>query len=107
VGTPVRIYETMELRLYQSDAHWWLGARSVGTGEVIQPFVGPLAGTDGLRLEYLDRFGAPTSTPGAVRSVVIKVRGTTEHSLTRADGQLLEEQLTSQVTLRNGVERGP
>jgi prepilin-type N-terminal cleavage/methylation domain-containing protein len=105
VGTPVRLYETMELKLYRSDADWWLGARSVATGEAIQPLAGPLAGGDGLLLEYLDQAGASTTTPSAVKSVVVSVRVITEHVVSRADGQPLEEQLTSQVTLRNGVER--
>jgi hypothetical protein len=95
----------MEIKLYQSSTQWWLGARSLATGEVIQPLAGPLAGSGGLRLEYLDRSGSSTTTPAAVKSVVITVRGTTEHRISRADGQPMEEQLTSQVTLRNGVER--
>lgn len=101
VGTPVRIYETMELRLYQSDGHWWLGARSVSAGEAIQPVAGPLAGSDGLQLEYLNRAGTPTTAPAAIKSVVMTVRGTTEDPVTTVDGERLEEELVTQVTLRN------
>ncbi|HEU5305044.1 MAG TPA: prepilin-type N-terminal cleavage/methylation domain-containing protein, partial [Gemmatimonadales bacterium] len=35
LGTPVRIFEVMELKLYQSDGRSWLGARSVSAGEAI------------------------------------------------------------------------
>jgi prepilin-type N-terminal cleavage/methylation domain-containing protein len=105
-GTPLRIYETMELRLYQSSGEWWLGARSVSTGEAIQPVVGPLAAGDGLRLEYLDRAGQPTSNPAAVRSVIATLRGIS-HQPSAAPGQHpLQEELVTQVTLRNAIQRG-
>jgi prepilin-type N-terminal cleavage/methylation domain-containing protein len=103
VGTPVRIYETMELRLYQSDGHWWLGARSVSAGEAIQPVAGPLAGNDGLQLEYLSRAGTSTTDPSAIKSVVVTVRATTEDPVTTVDGERLEEELVTQVTLRNAI----
>jgi prepilin-type N-terminal cleavage/methylation domain-containing protein len=99
-GTPLRIYETMELRLYQSDGEWWLGARSVSAGEAIQPLAGPFAGSGGIRFEYLDRSGMPTSDPAAVKSIGAIMRGTTELPLPPA-GERLEEQLVLQTTLRN------
>jgi prepilin-type N-terminal cleavage/methylation domain-containing protein len=105
VGTPVRIYEIMELKLYQSDGHWWLGARSVAAGEAIQPVTGPFAGSDGLRLEYLNQAGTPTTDLAAIKSVVITVHGTTEDRVTGADGARLHEQLITQVTLRNALPR--
>lgn len=101
-GTPLRIYETMELRLYQSDGEWWLGARSVSAGEAIQPFAGPFAGNGGVRFEYLDRFGMPTSDPAGARSVAVTMRGTTKLPVPPA-GERLEEELVLQTTLRNTV----
>jgi hypothetical protein len=105
VGTPVRIYEIMELRLYQSDGQWWLGARSVSAGEAIQPVTGPLAGSDGLQLEYLNRAGTSTTDLAAIKSVVMTVNATTEDRMTRADGARLQEGLVTQVTLRNAMRR--
>jgi prepilin-type N-terminal cleavage/methylation domain-containing protein len=104
-GTPLRIYETMELRLYQSEGQWWLGARSVSAGEAIQPVAGPFAGSDGLRLEYLNRSGAPTADPAAIKSVIVTVRGITDEPVAAAGGARLEEELLTQVTLRNAMRR--
>jgi hypothetical protein len=102
-GTPVRFYETMELRLYQSDGLWWLGARSVNTGEAIQPFMGPLSGADGMRLEYLGGNGLPVTTSGEIKSIALTIRGGTEGPSIGSDGQPLTEQLTTQVVLRNAL----
>jgi prepilin-type N-terminal cleavage/methylation domain-containing protein len=105
VGTPLRIYETMELRLYQSSGEWWLGARSVSAGEVIQPVIGPLAPSDGLQLEYLNRAGVRTNDPAAVRSIIVKLRGINNQPLGASAGLPLEEELVTQVTLRNAIQR--
>jgi prepilin-type N-terminal cleavage/methylation domain-containing protein len=107
VGTPLRIYETMELRLYQSGGEWWLGARSVSAGEAIQPVVGPLVGSGGLRLEYRNAAGMQTSNPAAVRSVVATLRGINNQPLGAPAGPPLEEELVTQVTLRNAIPRSP
>jgi prepilin-type N-terminal cleavage/methylation domain-containing protein len=100
-GTPIRIYELMELRLYQSEAQWWLGARSVSGGEAIQPLAGPLSGSDGFHLDYLNASGSTTTDPTAVASIRITVRGSSA-DLQRA-GKLegIAEELTTQVALRN------
>jgi type II secretory pathway pseudopilin PulG len=91
-GLPVRIYEPMELRLYQSEGKSWLGARSIGRGEVIQPLFGPLSSQDGFRLTYRDHAGRPTATPTAVRSIAVSVHGLTPGA---------DEELTGAVFLRN------
>ena len=104
VGTPLRIYETMELRLYQSNGEWWLGARSISAAEAIQPVIGPLAGGDGLQLEYLDRAGRATVDRSSIRSIIVTLRGTYNHSLGTSEAPL-EQELVTQVTLRNGIER--
>jgi len=95
VGTPVRIAEVMELRLYQSNGRSWLGARSVSAGEAIQPLAGPLKETSGFRLEYLNGTGSPTTDLTTIKSVKVTLRA-------QAEGPL-EEELVSQVTLRNGL----
>ena len=64
---PVRVFEVMQLKLYQSQGLHWLGARSVSAGEVIQPALGPFTAA-GLRLDFLDTLGAATLSPTSVRS---------------------------------------
>ncbi len=102
VGTPVRIAEVMELRLYESEGKSWLGARSVSSGEAIQPLVGPLSQGSGFRLEYLDAGGMPTNDRTSISSIRITVRGTTEGG---GAGNTIpvEEELVTQVALRNAV----
>ena len=95
LGTPVRIAEVMELRLYQADGKYWLGARSVSAGEPIQPVVGPLADAGGFRLEFLSGAGAPTTDLTSIKSVKVTLRG-------RIEGHL-EDELNTQVTLRNSL----
>jgi hypothetical protein len=97
-GTPVRITELMELRLYRAEGRSWLGARSVSSGEVIQPLLGPLSDTGGLELEYLDGTGAATTDKTGIKSVRVTLRGTGEASGTDIAA---EEELITQVTLRN------
>jgi prepilin-type N-terminal cleavage/methylation domain-containing protein len=101
-GTPVRVFETMETKLYQSGGQTWLGARSTGTGEVIQPIAGPLRAGDGLHLDYLNTAGAPTNSLSGTRGVMLTIRGTTEDPVFTPDGARLQETVVGQVTLRNG-----
>jgi prepilin-type N-terminal cleavage/methylation domain-containing protein len=96
-GTPVRVYEHMELRMYASEGKFWLGTRSLGTGEVIQPLFGPLSDDDdGFRLSYLDRSGRPTGSPTAIRSIGVSVHGV---------GDGVDERLSTEVALRNVEQR--
>jgi prepilin-type N-terminal cleavage/methylation domain-containing protein len=97
-GTPVRLVEPMELRLYASDGAWWLGARAVNTGEAIQPLAGPLA-PGGFQLEYLDRLGGPTTDRTGIRSIRVTIRGV-EASPDPAR-PTLEQELITQIALRN------
>jgi prepilin-type N-terminal cleavage/methylation domain-containing protein len=103
-GTPVRIYETMELRLYQSGGYWWLGARSVSAGETIQPVSGPFAGSTGLSLEYLNQAGALALQPSAIKSAVITLRVTSEAGPIPLFVEPALEELVAQVTLRNAEQ---
>ena len=68
IGSPVRVFEDVELRLYASAAAAWIGLRNVVTGEAIQPLAGPFA-AGGLRLDFLARNGGPASGPGEVVSI--------------------------------------
>ena len=97
-GTPVRLVESMELRLYQSGETWWLGARSVNTGEAIQPLVGPLA-PQGFELEYFHYLGGPTMDPGSIGSIRVTIRAV--EAAADATRPPLQEELTTQITLRS------
>lgn len=101
-GTPVRIAELMELRLYQSEGQSWLGARSVSAGEAIQPLLGPLA-SDGFRLEYLDASGIATADRSRIKSIRAGLRGTSGEGGTGPNAPV-EEELITQITLRNSVQ---
>ena len=101
-GTPVRIAEVMELRLYESEGRAWLGARSVSSGEAIQPLVGPVTNGSGFRLDYLDATGTPTADRTSIQSIRIALRGTTEGG-GAGNGNPVEEELITQVVLRNAV----
>lgn len=102
-GTPVRIQEVMELRLYRPDGRSWLGLRSIGSGENIQPFAGPVHDGDGLRLEYLNALGIPTADRHDVQSIRITLKGESEGTANFGAfvGEHVPEEMTSQVTLRN------
>jgi hypothetical protein len=99
-GTPVRITEQMELRLYRSDDRSWLGARSVSTGETIQPLLGPLSQTHGFQLAYLDGTGAPTLDRARIKSIRTTIRGASE-AVGTGTSSPVEEELITQITLRN------
>jgi hypothetical protein len=91
-GTPVRLWETMELRLYQSEGKSWLGARSLTAGEPIQPMVGPLTDGSGLTLEYLDGSGLPTGNPANIQGI---------RATLRAAENGVAESLSTVASLRN------
>ena len=102
-GTPVRIQEVMELRLYRPNGRSWLGLRSIGSGENIQPFAGPVHDGDGIRLEYLNAQGMSTAARQEVQSIRITVKGESEGTADFGTwvGEHVPEEMTSQVTLRN------
>ena len=78
-GSPVRVFEDMELRLYTSSGAAWVGLRSLTTGEAIQPLAGPFTSA-GLQLEYRSRSGTPVVDPALVASVLLQITGLTERA---------------------------
>lgn len=106
-NTPVRIYEIMELRLYQSGGRSWLGAHSLSAAEVIQPLLGPLVDGTGFTLDYLDGAGGSTTDPGAIQSVAVGVRAITESPIPVGTGSGLrgrvQDSVFARVTLRNAA----
>ncbi len=105
LNTPVRIFEVMELKLYEAGGQQWLGARSFSAGENIQPVLGPLTDA-GFALEYLNSAGVATADMKAVKAIRVTVRGLTEDAV-RANGAGAlghpEEALVTQVLLRNSI----
>jgi prepilin-type N-terminal cleavage/methylation domain-containing protein len=104
VGTPIHIYEVMELKLHQADGKSWLGARSISAGEAIQPVLGPLVDGNGFQLEYLDAAGAITADRTAIKSIRITIRGISDGAINAGvEGSLthVQDSLVTQVALRN------
>lgn len=109
VGTPVRTYEVMQLSLYVADGKSWLGAQSISGGDPSpQPLLGPLKDdngvTAGLNFKYLDAAGAVTAVTANVKSVVLTVRGVSQHAMSRSGGSYASvgtDSLVTQVSLRN------
>lgn len=105
IGTPVRIYEVMQLKSYQAQGETWLGARSVSGGEVMQPLLGPLASAKGFQLDYLDGQGVRTANVSAIKSIRFTVRGVSAEAVRSSGGEAtrIEDELTTQVALRNAA----
>jgi prepilin-type N-terminal cleavage/methylation domain-containing protein len=78
-GSPLLIFEDVELKSYTSAPDQWLGLRLLGTGQPVQPFAGPL-GSAGLELTYEDRNGAVTADPALVAGVGFRVRAVSERA---------------------------
>jgi hypothetical protein len=72
---PVRTFEVMQARLYQSLGAWWLGARSESAGESIQPLAGPFDSV-GTPFSYLDSLQQPTLIPAGVEAIQFRLSGT-------------------------------
>ena len=104
LDAPVRTFELMQVRLYQSGGQDWLGSRSVSGGESqVQPVLGPLA-ADGLRFRFLDASGLPTTLPAEVRLVGLTVRGVTDGAIATpasAGPTVVAESLGTDIWLRN------
>jgi len=70
---PVKIFEIMQARLYNSQGERWLGARSESAGESVQPLTGPF--TSASAFAYRDSLGLLTGTPSLVRTVELTLAG--------------------------------
>ena len=104
VGTPVHVYEVMELKLHVADGKSWLGARSISAGEAIQPVLGPLVDGNGFQLEYLDAAGAITADRTAIKSIRVTIRGISDGAVNpgvEGSPTYVQDSLVTQVALRN------
>jgi hypothetical protein len=79
VPGPVAVFEHMELRAYRSGSDYWLGLRSVPSGETIQPATGPFS-SGGVLFKFLDDFGAEVTAPDLVRRIGVRLRGVTSRT---------------------------
>jgi len=77
---PVIAFEIMQVRSYTSASETWLGVRSVSSGEVIQPLLGPLE-SSGLSLRFLNAQDAPTTLPAEVRTILATLPLVSEHQV--------------------------
>jgi prepilin-type N-terminal cleavage/methylation domain-containing protein len=124
VGSPVRLNEIMEYRLYtDADGRNYLGAQSISAGGGLQPVLGPLNPNNGFNLTYLDLNGNQVACAAPcnggfgtgdmqqrrrVRTVRLSVVAISDENVspagTSANQQLLDSVVTL-VTLRNAVHR--
>lgn len=79
VGSPVRIFEPIELRVYASSGAEWLGLRSMSSGGSIQPLAGPFSST-GVTFSYYSRAGTVVTVAGAVARAGLVIGGLTERA---------------------------
>jgi hypothetical protein len=99
---PVRLFEIMQIKLYQSQGSHWLGARSVSAGEVIQPVLGPLD-SNGLVLTFRDSVGALATRPFEVKSGEMVIRAQSSQMVrgSASVSQLLRDSVRAAIPLRN------
>ena len=110
-GTPVRVFEPMESRLYRSQGAWWLGLRSLTGGGSIQPALGPLT-ANGFELRFRDLAGAPTTDPALAVAVTATIRASTRRRTAQPWGRHpagFTDSLVVELVSRNAwpMGRGP
>jgi prepilin-type N-terminal cleavage/methylation domain-containing protein len=109
IGSPVRLFEVMELALYVNGGKSWLGARSWSGGEAApQPLLGPLKEASGFTLKYFDKTGTTETTdPKSVRSIQLTIKGITNGPVSTGGGSsmvaVVEDSVVTRVTLRNAL----
>lgn len=75
-GSPLRVFEPVELRIYASGNASWIGLRQLQTGEAVQPLAGPFTAA-GLDLVYTDWYDMAAASGSSVAQVTLLVRGLT------------------------------
>lgn len=106
IEAPVRSFEVMQLALFQQDAKYWLGARSVSAdpASTLQPVLGPLT-ANGLEIYYYAANGATTVVANRVRTIDVMLRGLTQHATSIGSGatdlRITGDSLLTRIRLRN------
>jgi prepilin-type N-terminal cleavage/methylation domain-containing protein len=95
-GSLIRSYETVEYATVTLDGETYLG-RSLGGA--MEPVIGPLAPNGGLRFEYLDIQGDPTTIASDVRTIRLTVQ--TLSGARDARGEQIADSLSVFVNPRN------
>lgn len=78
-GSPVRVFEPVELRYYSSSGATWLGQRGLTSAAPIQPLAGPFGGT-GFAFGYRTLTGLPAGAPDAVALLEVRATALTERA---------------------------
>ena len=107
VGAPVRTYEQMVYRVYQSGSKYYLGARSASNGETsFEPVLGPLT-SNGFRLVYYDSTGTTQATVAKdVRTIQVTLVSQSDQAVNGAGGgtqSIKNDSVVTRVTLRNAL----
>jgi len=76
-GSPLRVFEPMELQAYSSSGAAWVGLRSASSGGSIQPLAGPFIGA-AVTLSFFASSGSTTSIPGQVAAAEWRINAITE-----------------------------
>jgi len=109
-GAPVRGYDKVVYRVYQStDGNWYLGQRSPAQGGTMQPLIGPLIGANGVTFTYFDTAGAQTNVVTQVAEIEIVLRARTASPIRRGGTGVQAYKVDSVVTrvaLRNNPRCG-
>jgi type II secretory pathway pseudopilin PulG len=100
-GAPVRAFEIVTYRLYQAaDGRHYLGQRRQGD---LQPLAGPLT-PHGLDLAYFSRSGQPTTVPGQIAAVEVRVRAATGGRGGRGGRHTATDSLIVRIALRGNPQ---
>lgn len=107
VGSPLRIYEVMQVGQMTQGGSTWLGARTVSGGETsLAPVLGPLA-ANGVTLRYWNGASPALETSNLlnVRTITMTLRGLTDNIVAAGAGTLAWQQaadsFTTSIRLRN------
>lgn len=76
-GSPLRVFEPLELQAYSSSGAAWVGLRSVSSGGSIQPLAGPFVGA-AMTLSYYSSSGGVAWLPAQVASAEWRINAITE-----------------------------
>ncbi len=101
LDAPIRTFEDMTLKVYESGGRKWLGMAS--NNAAVQPVLGPLANSDST-FGFRDAAGTATTTTSSVRVIEATLHGETTNAISKSgydSRQLNQDSLRIRVRLRN------